>query len=121
IPQCTGFEHEPKSFMFDRVLTKDAQLIRNVDPNFGFLLCYLHSRLYITVIGRKPTEAWYCGKVLRLRLDGSVKTVDVPLRSIEHEMGRCLWELLTDEPMPQDYWQVSGMSKICGGNILCAR
>ena len=50
--------------MFDRVLTKDAQLIRNADPNFGFLLCYLHGCLYITVIGRKPTEAWYCGKVL---------------------------------------------------------
>ncbi|MEJ5251097.1 MAG: DUF1559 domain-containing protein [Chthonomonadetes bacterium] len=113
--------YDYKAFMFERVLPRPFQLIRDADPNFGFLLCYLHGRLYDARIGGKPTEANYCGKVLRVRRDGSVKAVDVPLRRYEYGQGRCMWELLTDEPMPKDYGQMDSIGKLCAGEIVCAR
>lgn len=113
--------YDYKGVLFDRVLPKEFQVIRDADPNFGFLLCYLHGRLYLAPIGGKPTEATFCGKVLRVRRDGSVKAVDVPLRRYDYSTGRCLWELLTDLPMPKDYPQVGSMARVCAGEVLCTR
>jgi type II secretory pathway pseudopilin PulG len=116
----TPISYDYKGFLFTTQM-QDLRLIREHDTNFGILLCYLHGRFYGPLSTAKPTEAYYCGKVLRVRRDGSVKAVDVPLRAREHSQGRCLWELVTDLPMPADYGAKGGPEAICRGTVLCTR
>jgi len=116
----TPISYDYKGFLFTLNIPA-VQRIREQDPNFGILLCYLHGRFYGPPGPQKPTEANFCGKVLRVRRDGSIRAVDVPLRQQGSEQGRCLWELLTDLPVPPDYGKGGGLEKICQGTILCVR
>jgi prepilin-type N-terminal cleavage/methylation domain-containing protein len=111
--------YDYKGFLFT-ISIEGLRLIRERDHNFGILLCYLHGRFYGPLGPQKPNEAYYCGKVLRVRRDGSIQAVDVPLRAREGEQGRCLWELVTDLPIPPDYPD-KGMEAICRGTIVCSR
>lgn len=111
--------YDYKGFLFTTRLD-GVRLIRERDPNFGILLCYLHGRFYGPRGFLKPTEASYCGKVLRVRRDGSVRAVDVPLRMYKSGQGRCIWELVTDLPIPPDY-PTTGLDAICHGTVLCSR
>lgn len=111
--------YDYKGFLFTTNI-EGLRLIRERDPNFGILLCYLHGRFYGPPTPKKPTEASYCGKVLRVRRDGSIQAVNVPLRAWQDEQGRCIWELVTDLPIPSDYPQ-RGLEAICRGAVLCSR
>jgi prepilin-type N-terminal cleavage/methylation domain-containing protein len=125
----TPISYDYKGLMFGNdPLPKPLQSIRAIrekDPNFGFLFCYLHGRLIYPGLPH-PTEHAFCGKVLRVRRDGSIQAKDVPIRKTSTgagsgKEGRCAWELLTDLPMPDDHGRDGGPEEICHGTIVCTR
>ncbi len=125
----TPISYDYMGLMFDNgLLPKPLQSIRDIrekDPNFGFLLCYLHGRLIVPGLPH-PTGHSFCGKVLRVRRDGSIQVREVPIRRLDTgpgagKEGRCAWELLTDLPMPPDHGKDGGPEEICQGTIICTR
>lgn len=103
----------PVSYFYIWNLDEFRRDLRERDSNHGILVCVLHGergRSY----AKDPLYGTY-GKLLRLRVDGSVKTAQVgylcresgPSRIIERPM----WILMTDVLPCPDRW--------CVGNIPC--
>ncbi|MGQ9487314.1 MAG: prepilin-type N-terminal cleavage/methylation domain-containing protein [Armatimonadota bacterium] len=93
-----------------------VRALEKADPNHGLTCCTLHGEPRANPLG---FDAHYSfdGRVLRLRKDGSVQFVNVPIRcfgprdipNVVHELVRYSWELMTDAPCPQvecpDYYR----------------
>lgn len=85
------------------------ELMERLEPNHGIAVCVLHGKR----IRQKPgvAEFDFVGRVLRLRLDGSVSNAYAPLLCIKYPRGspehatqtRHRWYLFTDvRPIPKE-------------------
>lgn len=89
--------------------------ILEADSNHGIAACICHGRS-LNANGSTATIAEITGKVLRLRLDLSVKSVDIehrcgPNTSVGRLSGRNKWSLLTDAPCLGDL--CDGLTESC--------
>jgi len=82
--------------------------LASVDSNHGVMVCVLHGEVRNSEL--LETDHFnailaFTGRVLRLCLDGSIQTVQVPIRCWQDASGtpsetRCPWDLFTDASSP---------------------
>lgn len=87
-----------------------VRALEKADPNHGLTCCTLHGEPRANPLG---FHAYYSfdGRVLRLRKDGSVQVVNVPIRcfgprdipNAVTDWARFPWELMTDAPCPEGW------------------
>lgn len=88
-----------------------VRALERADPNHGLTCCTLHGEPRPNPLG---FDAFYSfdGRVLRLRKDGSVQVVNVPIRcfarrgdppKVVTSKARFPWELMTDAPCPEGF------------------
>lgn len=91
-------------------LIETVRALEQADPNHGLTCCTLHGEPRANPLGFHPYYS-FDGRVLRLRKDGSVQVVNVPIRcfgprdtpNVVTDLARFPWELMTDAPCPEGW------------------
>jgi len=118
-PETKFYKFKTSYPIFGETYTNLAfvRALEQADPNHGLTCCLLHGEPRANPLG---FDAFYSfdGRVLRLRKDGSVQIVNVPIRCFGPpdrsnsitERARFPWQLMTDTPCPE-FWCLSYKNK----------
>lgn len=99
----------PISYFYPPAIRDYFNDLASVDANHGLMACVLHGSIRNTDMlesGHFNASLAFTGRVLRLRIDGSVHVVQVPIRCWKDPSGtpfetRCPWDLFTGASRPE--------------------
>lgn len=108
---------------------RSVEVLRQRDANHAVVFCVLHGTRCPSLLGPSVKQS-YDGKVLQVRVDGSVRTKQAGFRCLKLADGRYTatrppWALVSDEPCPWQPWEPAsiycGVSEPYVQEMACGR